>query len=210
LGRQQERIADHATNIAEMVVCLSEGKIIRHTDLEDRPPSLSGGPGGTSGMIVQQGANTRVPGDAMTDVTGGGGEKRQPPNAHLRNLTAGEQIRVARSGSQQDRMALERIYGKAVWEALLQNPGITVGEVSRIAQKGALPKSLIELIVSNGSWLANNAVRRGLLQNHRLGRDLVAKVLRAMPKHELKLVEKQSIYSSVVREMAKKISVGGR
>lgn len=193
-----------------MVVCLSEGKIIRHTDLEDRPPSRSGGPGGTSGMIVQQGANTRVPGDDMTDVTGGGGEKRQPPNAHLRNLTAGEQIRVARSGSQQDRMALERIYGKAVWEALLQNPGITVGEVSRIAQKGALPKSLIELIVSNGSWLANNAVRRGLLQNHRLGRDLVAKVLRAMPKHELKLVEKQSIYSSVVREMAKKISVGGR
>ena len=135
-------------------------------------------------------------------------EHREPPHAHLRNLSYGDQIRIARGGSQQDRMALERIYGKGVWEALLQNPGITVGEVSRIAQKGALPKNLIELIVANGSWLANNVVRRGLLQNHRLGRDLLLKVLRSMPKHELKLVEKQSIYSSVVREMAKKLSVG--
>ena len=55
----------------------------------------------------------------------------QPPNAHLRNLSYGEQIKIARGGNQQDRMALERIYGKAVWEALLQNPGITVGEVAR-------------------------------------------------------------------------------
>ena len=145
----------------------------------------------------------------MTDGKSDNIEHREPPHAHLRNLSYGDQIRIARGGSQQDRMALERIYGKGVWEALLQNPGITVGEVSRIAQKGALPKNLIELIVANGSWLANNVVRRGLLQNHRLGRDLVAKVLRAMPKHELKLVEKQSIYSSVVREMAKKLSVGG-
>jgi hypothetical protein len=133
---------------------------------------------------------------------------REPPHAHLRNLSYGEQVKVARGGNQQDRTALERIYGKAVWEPLLQNPGITVGEVSRIAQKGALPKNLIELIVANGSWLKNNVVRRGLLQNHRLGRNLIVKVLRAMPKHELRVVEKQSIYSSVVRELAKKMAAG--
>lgn len=133
----------------------------------------------------------------------------QPPNAHLHNLSCGEQLRIARDGNQQERLSLERLYGKSVWEALLHNPGITVVEVSRIAQKASLPRNLIELIVANGGWLANNVVRRGLLLNHRLGRDLIVKVLRAMPKHELKLVPKQSIYGSVVREAAKKLSAGG-
>lgn len=140
----------------------------------------------------------------MTD----GSRQGQRPNDHLRNLSYSDQLKIARDGRQQERVALERIYGKGVWEALLHNPGITVIEVSRIAQKAALPKNLIELIVSNGGWLSNSVVRRGLLQNHRLGRDLVVKVLRAMPKHELWLVQKQSIYSSVVREAAKKLTAG--
>lgn len=35
VSKYLERIADHATNIAEMVVYLIEGKIIRHTDLQE-------------------------------------------------------------------------------------------------------------------------------------------------------------------------------
>ena len=40
--------------------------------------------------------------------------------------------------------------------------------------------------------------------------DQVTKVLRAMPKHELKLVPKQSIYSASVREAARRLLVGTR
>ena len=49
-------------------------------------------------------------------------------------------------------------------------------------------------------------VRRGLLTNPRLTSDQVVRVLRAMPASELKLVPKQSIYNSTVREVARKLA----
>jgi hypothetical protein len=135
-------------------------------------------------------------------------ERGQPGegiNEHLRNLSWSDQQKAARGGEQGERLVLERLYGKAVWEPLLANPRITVAEVSRIACKGSLPKALLELIVSNSAWLANAQVRRGLLTNPRLGREQVVRVLRAMPKHELKLAPKQSIYGPSVREAARRL-----
>ena len=41
--------------------------------------------------------------------------------------------------------------------------------------------------------------------NRRLGRDLVAKVLRATPKAELKLVPQQTAYPQTVRQAAKRM-----
>jgi hypothetical protein len=123
----------------------------------------------------------------------------------MRNLPWSSQQRLAREGEQGERVALERLYGKAVWEPLIMNPRITVGEVARISTKGPLPKPLIETIVSNPSWLSNGQVRRGLLTNPRLGQEQVVKVLRAMPKHELKLAPKQSIYGPAVREAARRL-----
>jgi hypothetical protein len=64
---------------------------------------------------------------------------------------------------------------------------------------------LLEVIVANPSWLSSGQVRRALLSNPRLGRDMVAKVLRAMPKAELKMVPKQTAYAGTVRQAAKKM-----
>jgi len=149
-------------------------------------------------FVLQYGAEDDVSGEAQSPTVAD----------RIRNLSFSEQQKVAREGGQGERTALERMYGKAVWEGLLQNPRLTAIEVARIACKAGLPRVLLDTILSNPSWLSNGQVRRGLLTNPRLGRDQIVKVLRAMPRHELKLAPKQSIYSSAVREAARRLTAG--
>ena len=104
-----------------------------------------------------------------------------------------------------DRILLERIYGKLVWEALLRNPRITAPEVARIARMGALPKPLLEIIVGNSAWLQVPEVRRALLGNPRLAPEMIGRVLRLLPKHELKLVPAQLAYPAPVRDVARRM-----
>ncbi len=128
-------------------------------------------------------------------------------NVHerLRGLTVAQQHRVAREGETSERVVLERLYGKTVWEALLRNPRLSVAEVTRISRMGALPRPLLELIVANPAWTAAPQIRRALLGNPRLPRDLGLKLLRSLPKHELKLVPKQTAYPQAIRTAARKL-----
>jgi hypothetical protein len=131
---------------------------------------------------------------------------RAPLNAHerLRGLSLAQQLKVARDGEASERMVLERLYGKAVWEALLRNPRLSHPEVAHLARMGALPRPLIELIVANPGWLQSPQVRRALLANPRLGGEQIDKVLRATPKNELRLVPSQTAYPLAVRSAARK------
>jgi hypothetical protein len=131
----------------------------------------------------------------------------QSENKHdrLRHLNAAQQLKVARTGELADRIAVERLYGKQVWSALLQNPRLTVPEVARIARKGTVPKPLLEVILENPGWLKTDAVRRALLSNPKVGPDAVLKLLRATSKHELKLIERGTAYAATVRDAARKL-----
>lgn len=129
----------------------------------------------------------------------------QPIHDRLRHLPLAQQIKRAHSGDLQERIVLERIYGKNVWEALLRNPRLTVPEVARIARMGMLPRSLLEIIIGNGAWLQVAEIRRALLANPRLQTDQVLRVLRMLPKHELKLAAVQSSYPFPVRDAAKRM-----
>ncbi len=129
-------------------------------------------------------------------------------NERLRGLTLAEQVRKANSGDPSERITLERMYGKNVWEALLRNPRLTSPEVARIARMGALPRPMIEMIVNNGGWLQIPEVRRALLANTRLTVDQIARVLRLLPKHELKLAAAQTAYPHAVRDAAKRLVRG--
>lgn len=123
----------------------------------------------------------------------------------LRAMSLVEQLKIARAGELNDRVALERHVGKPLWEALLGNPRITIVEVARIAKKGTVPRPLIEQIVDHAAWLQNGLVRRALLSNPKLTPEGIMKVLRVMPRPELKLVEKQTGYPNAVRDAARKL-----
>jgi hypothetical protein len=128
----------------------------------------------------------------------------------VRAYRSAEQLRHAREGDISERQALERVWGKAVWEALLQNPRISPPEVARIARKGNIPRPLIDSIASVPAWLASQETRRALLSNPRLGPQALERVLCAMSRQDLQLVSSQSAYSAPVRQAAKKRLGGAR
>lgn len=142
------------------------------------------------------------PDDAADDA-----ERRAPGGMHerLRGLTLPQQLKLAHTGEVQERIILERIYGKTVWEPLLRNPRVTPPEVARIARMGALPKPLLELICTNGAWLQIPEIRRALLSNPRLAVDQILRVLRLMPKHEVKIAASTMAYPHAVRDAAKRV-----
>jgi hypothetical protein len=121
----------------------------------------------------------------------------------LRGLSVAEQLRVAREGSLAERVALERLYGKIVWETLLRNTRVTVPEVARLAKMGTMPRPLLEIIVGNHAWLQVPQIRRALLSNPRLSPEMVQKVLALLPREELKQVPQASAYPASVRMAAK-------
>lgn len=121
----------------------------------------------------------------------------------LRGLSVVEQLRVAREGSIEERVVVERLYGKIVWETLLRNTRITVPEVARLAKLGTLPRPLLELIVGNPAWLQVPQIRRALLSNPRLTPEMVQRILALLPREELKLVPQASAYPPAVRAAAK-------
>ena len=123
----------------------------------------------------------------------------------LRGLTLAQQVRKANSSDPSTRIILERMYGKNVWEALLRNSRLTSPEVARLARMGTLPRIQLETIVNNGAWLQIPEVRRALLTNPRLGTDQIMRVLRLMPKHELKVAATTSAYTFAVRDAAKRM-----
>jgi len=130
----------------------------------------------------------------------------------LRGLTLAQQVKIAQTGDPQERIVLERYYNKNVWEPLLRNPRLTPPEVTRIARMGTLPRVLLEIIVGNGAWIQIPEIRRALLANPRLGTDQILRVLRMLPKHELKLAATQTAYPYSVRDAAKRLlkeQVGG-
>jgi hypothetical protein len=160
-----------------------------------------------AGQSLEQPPPAEEPAAEEPAAEAGDEERKLAPNMHerLRGLTLVQQLKIASSGEMAERIVLERMYGKNVWEPLLRNPRVTGPEVARIARMGALPRPMIEMIVGNGAWLQIPEVRRALLSNPRLATDQVLRILRLLPKHELKLAAIQTAYPMPVRDAARRM-----
>ncbi len=150
-------------------------------------------------------ARSAPPAPPDDDEGDDGRQLARGPHERLRGLTLVQQQKIASHGELSARIVLERLYGKTVWESLLRNPRVTGPEVARIARMPALPRPLIEHIVGNGGWLQLPEVRRALLANPRLGTDQIVRLLRLLPKPELKLAVLQTSYPHAVRDAAKRL-----
>jgi len=134
-------------------------------------------------------------------------EAKPSDNIHtrVRSYSIAEQLRAAREGDYSERAALERVYGKAVWDVLLHNPRITAPEITRMARNPKLPKHLVDTITANAGWLSSSELRRSLLMNPQVTGASMEKVLRAMPKLELTRVASMPSYPMAVRQAAKRM-----
>lgn len=183
-----------------------EPKILDLRFEDDTEPEAAPAP---SEPIAQQPPRAAQPEPATPTSTAAPASKGRRParnvQERIRGLTAPEQQKLARIGDQRDRVVLERMYGKNVWEGLLRNPKLTPPEAARIARMGALPLPLLEIIVNNRAWLSSPQVRRALLANPRLKKDMLMSVLRTTPRNELKLMPKQMAYPLAVRQAAQKM-----
>ncbi|HXS15559.1 MAG TPA: hypothetical protein VN764_00135 [Polyangiaceae bacterium] len=150
------------------------------------------------------GPREELPGDSLPPSS----QVVLPAGARVRTLNAAGRERMARHGTLSERVALERAFGPAVWEALLNNPLLSTAEVARIAKNHTASQPILNTIVSNPGWLTKPEVRRALLSNPRLLESQVERTLRALPQSELRLVLRQTAYPLRVRNVAKRL-LGG-
>lgn len=171
------------------------------------------GPGAGTGLQLHDVAADKVEGlrrfiDSSTGTQAPELEDRKSRNLHerVRSLSTQERDALARQGTLPERVALERAFGASIWEALLQNPQVTLNEVARIAKSSSLSAPLLNMIVANAGWLANGDVQRALLANARVTGPTLERVLRAMPRSELERVAQQTAYRMPVRTLAKRLA----
>ncbi len=134
-------------------------------------------------------------------------QSKMPLNVHqrVRKLTAPEREKLARTGTQAERVALERAFGSTLWEAILSNPQVSPPEVAKIAKNRTASAPILQIIVGHQAWLSRPEVKRGLLSNTRLQAGQIERVLRTLNRTELKEVQRQTAYPQRVRQAVSKL-----
>jgi hypothetical protein len=123
----------------------------------------------------------------------------------VRKLSARERDVMARQGMLPERVALERCFGGAVWEVLLQNPQITTSELARIAKNPGLTGTIIAAIAGNAGWVGKPEVARALIANPKVTGIHLERALRALPRAELNALAVQTGVRQQVRAAAKNL-----
>ena len=105
----------------------------------------------------------------------------------------------------EDRLILANDVDPRSIEFLLKNPRITLPEIRTISARPTLTTPLIQTVVANRAWYADDKVRLNLARNPRLPEMLVEPVLESLTVAQLKIVAGSATLTAKTKRVAHRI-----
>lgn len=122
----------------------------------------------------------------------------------LDELTVGERVALARRSSRGLIAALRERGEAAVLEALLGNPRLVEGDAVCIARAEGAPSEVLARVADHPVWGLRQAVRAALLRNPRTPVHASMRLLKNLPRQELRKVRRDPEVPRVVRVAAER------
>lgn len=120
------------------------------------------------------------------------------------SLNVAERVRVARYGGRQARMLVLRGTDKSLHVHVLQNPNLTVDEVSFMAGMASLDPAVLRRIATRLEWQKSPGVARALVTNPKLPLPLMGRLLGHVPRDELSRLARTGKLRAPAKEMVVK------
>lgn len=139
--------------------------------------------------------------------TPGESEDKAPENVvqKLLQMTVSQKIKAASKGNKQVRGLLINESNRLIAAAVLKNPGLTDGEVIKIAASRSVSGDVIRQIATNREWMRIYRVKVALASNPKCPRGVALRILPTLRKNDIRDIAKNKGISSQVAGAANKL-----
>jgi hypothetical protein len=132
-------------------------------------------------------------------------KKRETLIQRLSKMRVVERIKLALTGTREDRMTLIRDPNKLVQRAVLQSPKITDQEVESFASMAALNEEILRLIAANRQYIKNYVVVKKLVNNPKTPLDVSLHLINRLTPTDMKALTMNKNVPETLRSMAMKL-----
>ncbi len=157
-----------------------------------RPEAFSAAP---SSLIAEAAADETEPKDAA----------RQTLLQRIARMSTAEKIKVALTGSQEERLILIRDSNKIVTRAVLQSPKLSDQEIEGIASMTSVTEEVLRLIALKRKYMKNYSVVRALVNNPRAPIDVTMHLVNHLNDRDQKALSVNKNVPDVLRTIALKL-----
>ncbi len=123
----------------------------------------------------------------------------------IARMSTAEKIKVALTGSQEERLLLIRDSNKVVARAVLQSPKLSDQEIESVASMKNVPEEVLRLIATNRKFMKSYPVVHALVNNPRAPLDATMHVVNRMNDRDLKGLSINKNVPDTLRTMALKL-----
>jgi hypothetical protein len=125
-------------------------------------------------------------------------------------MTISEKIKLAYTGSKEERRILVGDTNKLVGLAVLKSRAISINEAESFAAMRNLDEEIYRRISGNREWMRKSAVVIALVRNPRVPLDITLPLLKRLSIRDLRAVVRDRNLRSVLRAMARRLLVDKR